>query len=269
MRLDPARDVDDVNQQHRETLLFVPGTMCDQRLWQPMLQTAAGQQLQQQFAIGHAAIWQQTDLRAMLAAVAAPQAAHMIGFSMGGYLALSHLLSHSLTEPLTPSPTKQQQVKSLVLIAASAGPLPETEVQGRQQALQWLSTQRYKGMSRKRLAEFVHPAHLHNPLVTGPVLAMDQQLGHDVLQIQLSQTSMRPSLLPQLAQIRCPVLIIAGRDDPLVALAQLEQMTALIPDAQLVVLPECGHMLPLEQPAVLATELLAFYQRLAAAAQVD
>ena len=249
-----------VNQQHRKELLFVPGTMCDQRLWHPMLQTTAGRQLQQHFAIGHAAIWQQTDLRAMLAVIAAPQADHLIGFSMGAYLVLSHLLSHP--------PTKQQQVKSLVLIAASAGPLPESEVQGRQQALQWLSTQHYKGMSRKRLADFVHPRHLQNPLVTGPVLEMDQQLGHDVLQIQLSQTSMRPSLLPRLAHIRCPVLIIAGRDDPFVALVQLEQMTALMPNAQLVVLPECGHMLPLEQPAELATELLAFYQRLGATAPV-
>ncbi|OBP13603.1 hypothetical protein A5320_16860 [Rheinheimera sp. SA_1] len=235
--------------------------MCDQRLWQPMLQTAAGEQLQQQFAIQHAAIWQQTDLSGMVATIAAPQAAHLVGFSMGGYLVLSHLLGLSSAEPLTHPPTKLQQVKSLVLIAASAGSLPAAEIQGRQQVLQWLSSHRYQGMSRKRLVEFVHSSQLQNPLVTEPLLAMDQELGHEVLQMQLSQTSLRPSLMDQLAQIRCPVLIIAGQDDRLVALAQLQQMAALIPDARLVVLPDSGHMLPLEQPAVIASELLAFYQR--------
>jgi len=241
-----------------DSLLLVPGTMCDQRLWQPMLQTAAGQQLQQLMTMQHAAIWQQRDLSGMLATIAAPQAAHLIGFSMGGYLTLSHVLSQSSNER---PQAELQQVKSLVLIGASAAPLPPAEFQGRQQVLQWLSRHRYQGMSRKRLAEFVHASQLQNPLVTEPLLAMDQELGHEVLQMQLSQTSLRPSLMDQLVQIRCPVLIIAGQDDRLVALVQLQQMAALIPNARLVVLPDSGHMLPLEQPAVIASELLAFYQR--------
>ena len=230
-----------------------------------MLQTAAGQQLQQLMAIQHAAIWQQSDLSGMLATIAAPQAAHLVGFSMGGYLALSHMLAQSSNErPLA----ELQQVKSLVLIAASAAPLPAAEFQGRQQVLQWLNKHRYQGMSRKRLAEFVHPNQLNNPHVTDPVVAMDRELGHDVLYTQLSQTSDRPSLLEQLTKIRCPVLLVAGRDDRLVALAQLQQMATLLPDAQLLVLPYCGHMLPLEQPVLLASELLAFYQRLSSRADI-
>ena len=220
-----------------------------------MLQTVAGQQLQQLLAVQHAAIWQQTDLRGMQASIGAPAAAHLVGFSMGGYLALSHLLAQA--------PSALPQIKSLVLIAASAGPLPTAELQGRQQALQWLSRHRYQGMSRKRLAEFVHPDQLNNPLVTAPILLMDRELGHEVLYTQLSQTSNRPSLLPQLANIRCPVLLVAGRDDRLVDLEQLQEMTRLLPDAQLLVLPDCGHLLPLEQPMQLASALLAFYQRLA------
>jgi len=251
---------------HPARLLLVPGTLCDERLWQPMLQTTAGQQLQQSLLIAHAAIWQQQDLRGMLATLAAPDeiphaatyttpqaASHLVGFSLGGYLALSHLL------------LQPDQVQTLVLIAASAAPLPVAELQSRQQVLQWLSRHRYQGMSRKRLAEFVHPTQLQNPLVTGPLLAMDRELGHQVLQMQLSQTSLRPSLMEQLPQIRCPVLIIAGQDDRLVALPQLQQMAALSPNARLLVLPDSGHMLPLEQPAVIAAELLAFYQRVGTA----
>ena len=81
--------------------------MCDQRLWQPMLQTPAGQQLQQHFNILHAAIWQEHSLSGMQASVAAPQAGHLIGFSMGGYLALSHVLAQALTETSNELPTEQ------------------------------------------------------------------------------------------------------------------------------------------------------------------
>jgi pimeloyl-ACP methyl ester carboxylesterase len=245
-----------------DTLLMIPGTMCDQRLWQPMLQTPAGQQLQQRFTLKDAAIWQQPDLTGMLETIAAPEATHLLGFSMGGYLALSHLLTRYSADM---QQTSVPLIKSLVLLAATAGALADGEVQQRQQILQWLQTQRYRGMSRKRLAEFIHPDQLDNPLVTEPVLAMDKALGHDVLWMQLSQTSARQSLLAQLQQVSCPVLIVGGRDDKLVATATLEQMAALIPNAELVLLPDCGHMLPLEQPEKLANALLAFYQRIGAA----
>ncbi|MBU2181113.1 MAG: alpha/beta hydrolase [Gammaproteobacteria bacterium] len=245
-----------------DTLLMIPGTMCDQRLWQPMLQTQAGQQLQQLFTIKDAAIWQQLDFAGMMETIVAPNAAHLLGFSMGGYLALSHLLTRYSTDV---QQTSAPPIKSLVLLAATAGALADDEVQQRQQILQWLQTERYRGMSRKRLAEFIHPDQLDNPLVTEPVLAMDKALGHDVLWMQLSQTSARQSLLMQLQQVSCPVLIVGGRDDKLVATATLEQMAALMPNTELVLLPDCGHMLPLEQPVLLANALLAFYQRIGAA----
>lgn len=233
-------------------LLLVPGTLCDERLWLPMLQTASGQQLQQQFHLQHANIWQTQHRHLMLESIAKVEAEHLVGFSMGGYLLLSHALSTASTTP--------GQIKSLVLIAASAGALTTEEQKLRQQTLAWLQHHRYQGMSRKRLSEFVHRSQLNNPAVTEPILAMDQQLGHEVLQNQLSQTSDRPSLLAELGNLRCPILIIGAAEDKKVPLAALQQMAAACANARLVVLPDCGHMIPLEQPAQLARVLQSFYQ---------
>lgn len=235
-------------------LLFVPGTLCDERLWRPMLSTTAGQQLQTIFAVQHAHIWQAQNRSLMLDAIAKTDAEHMVGFSLGGYLLLSHLLSLA--------PEKASQIKSLVLIAASASALTAEEQKIRQQTLSWLQHHQYQGMSQKRLSEFVHPSRRNDPAVTELILNMDQELGHQVLLNQLTQTSHRRSLLDELHQIQCPVLLIGAADDQKVPVAALEMMATSLPDASLVVLPDCGHMLPLEQPEQLALLLQDFYQRL-------
>lgn len=239
-------------------LLLVPGTLCDERLWLPMLQTAAGQQLQQSFQLQHANIWQTQNRALMLESIHKAEAEHLVGFSLGGYLLLSYLLSDALSA----AATKASPIKSLVLIATSAGALTAAEQQIRQQTLSWLQHHQYQGMSQKRLSEFVHPSRLNDPAVTELMLQMDRALGHQVLLNQLTQTSNRPSLLDKLHQICCPVLIIGAAEDQKVPLAALEQMAKRLPDAHLEVLPDCGHMLPLEQPEQLALWLLAFYQRL-------
>lgn len=235
-------------------LLLVPGTLCDERLWLPMLSTTAGQQLQTTFEVQHANIWQAQHRALMLDAIAKAEAEHLVGFSLGGYLLLLYAISAAATKP--------KHIKSLVLIACSAGALTAEEQKMRQQTLNWLQHHRYQGMSQKRLSEFVHRSQLNNPAVTTPILAMDKELGHQVLLNQLTQTSNRPSLLDALDQIQCPVLIIGAADDQKVPLAALEQMAAACKDATLEVLPHCGHMLPLEQPEQLALLLQDFYQRL-------
>jgi len=53
---------------------------------------------------------------------------------------------------------------------------------------------------------------------------------------------------PILETIRVPVLIVAGAEDPIVPASQLEAMKAGIRQSQLVVIPQSGHLVNLEQP---------------------
>lgn len=55
-------------------------------------------------------------------------------------------------------------------------------------------------------------------------------------------------LSPSLKKIRCPTLVIHGRQDSLFSLEEQEAMAALIPQAVLTIIEECGHMIPLERP---------------------
>jgi len=67
-------------------------------------------------------------------------------------------------------------------------------------------------------------------------------------------------LLPALGRI--PVLIMVGEEDLLTPPDASRAMADAIPGAELEVVPEAGHLTPLEQPEVVTERLQAFLTRL-------
>lgn len=70
----------------------------------------------------------------------------------------------------------------------------------------------------------------------------------------------RPDTTPYEA-ITVPTLIIAGRDDPLRLPGYADELVERIPDAELLVYPECGHLPNLEHPDRFCADLLSFLER--------
>ncbi len=58
----------------------------------------------------------------------------------------------------------------------------------------------------------------------------------------------RPDSTPLLGQIRIPVLVVAGDDDQITPPAGMQAMARAIPGARFMLIPEAGHLSPLEQP---------------------
>lgn len=65
-------------------------------------------------------------------------------------------------------------------------------------------------------------------------------------------------LRPGLADVRCPTLVLCGRDDPMTPVVASEEIASLVPGARLVVLDECGHGTYRDQPEATEAELRAF-----------
>jgi len=53
---------------------------------------------------------------------------------------------------------------------------------------------------------------------------------------------------PFLPQIRCPTLVLIGRQDVLTPLELSQEITAAIAGARLEIIEDCGHLSTLEQP---------------------
>jgi len=64
---------------------------------------------------------------------------------------------------------------------------------------------------------------------------------------------------------RCPTLIVAGEDDVITPANHSQEMAKVLPDAELIVLPDCGHLIQLEYPDVVNEALRRLVDRAAAA----
>ncbi|RWO33974.1 MAG: alpha/beta fold hydrolase, partial [Mesorhizobium sp.] len=66
---------------------------------------------------------------------------------------------------------------------------------------------------------------------------------------------------PAFGDIRCPVKIIWGKDDPWIPLERGQALHALIPQASFETLPGVGHLPQLEAPDLVLERLNAFLSR--------
>jgi len=72
-------------------------------------------------------------------------------------------------------------------------------------------------------------------------------------------TGMQEWLLPRLAEIHCPTLLISGaRDEKFCNLSR--QIAEVIPASRHVEIPASGHAAHIEQPEAVAHELISFFQ---------
>jgi len=224
---------------------LLPGTLCDERMWS-RLTPLLGDAFDFNYVPLHKARTRQ-QMRELIATHSAP-AAHLVAFSLGAYLAIEHAVAHP------------ERVKSLVLIANSAKGLKPAEVLARERIVAMLERNAYAGMSRQRLRELLHPAHLDDQAIVGPIQQMALDLGKEVLLTQFATTIDRQDLMDRLAELSFPVLIVGAEEDNLVPPEDLRQMAERFPNADLRMLSgDTGHMIPLEAPQALADHMLAFH----------
>lgn len=229
-----------------DVLTFLPGTMCDQRLWQPVW-SALGPRFSKDYVALETASTRTDMLGLIHSAASTGDPLHLVAFSMGGYLALEYALENP------------GRVASLVTVGSSAFGLTEAEKAERVRALDLLETHGYRGIPTARVNQFVHPSRRSDPAVVDVIRAMDRDLGKPVLVAQLRETSTRLSLAPRLGELDIPVLLIGADSDPFAPWSAMEAMAALLPNARTRLARNAGHMIPLEQPQWLAAEIAGFH----------
>jgi len=83
---------------------------------------------------------------------------------------------------------------------------------------------------------------------TGMIRQMAIDTGAETLVRQHAALMGRPDNRPLLASIKCPTLVIVGREDALTPPEMAQEIAAGIRGAKLEIIPDCGHLSTLERP---------------------
>ena len=228
---------------------MLPGLLCDDAVWHE--QRAALSEVECIVPSYGALASIGAMARGALAAVAAPRFA-LAGHSMGGRVAL---------EIARVAP---QRVERLALLDTGIDPVApgsagETERAGRHALLKRARDEGMRAMGRQWARGMVHPSRVDSPLFER-ILDMIERSTPAIFEAQIEALLRRPDAAGVFAALACPVLLACGRQDGWSPLARHEQMRALRPASDLVVIEDSGHMTTMERPAAV-TQALADWLR--------
>jgi 3-oxoadipate enol-lactonase/4-carboxymuconolactone decarboxylase len=185
------------------------------------------------------------DLAGLLAVLGIARA-HVVGLSLGGMTAQAFALGY---------PERLDRLALLATAARIASPADwvERAQRVRREGLGWLVD---ATMSPRWFTAAFAAA---SPQVVAPVrrrfLATDP-VGYAVA----CGVVARLDLLPRIAGIAAPTLVMVGADDPATPVAMAEDIRVRIPGAELVIVPG-AHLIAVEQPDVVNAHLIGFLDR--------
>jgi pimeloyl-ACP methyl ester carboxylesterase len=228
-------------------LVLVPGLLCDRELWAPQIEDLADT----------AAAWipdttrheSFRDMAAALLSEAPPGTFALAGLSMGGYLAL---------EVVRQAP---QRVRALALLDTNARADTPERRQSRLDFIALAERGRFLGVTDALLPLLVHPDRLGDAALVATIKRMAKAIGPQAFIRQERAIMGRIDSRPHLGSIRCPTLVLCGREDRLTPLENHVEMADAIPGARLEVIDDCGHLSTLERPDAVNAAMRAWLAR--------
>jgi pimeloyl-ACP methyl ester carboxylesterase len=221
--------------------VFVPGLLCTAEVFAP--QAAA---LWSFGPVTIASTLEGGTIAEMTAAIlaAAPSQFALVGISMGGYICL---------EIMRQAP---ERVVKLALLDTSARPDTPEQIIQRRALVAHARTGDFTALLAQALTAILHPAHQNDLALREINVRMGLTVGVEGFSRQTEAVIARMDSRPSLPAISVPTVVLVGDCDPLTPPDRAEEIVAGIPNARLVVVPECGHGSTLEKPEAVNLALI-------------
>ncbi len=236
----------DLGQRHPQTLLVIHGFPFDHRMWQAQLaglsndvrviapdlrgagasEVPPGPYSMDQYA---------DDLVALLDHLDVAQAV-IAGLSMGGYIAFALWRRHP------------ERVRALALLDTRAEPDSAQGREARNKAIASVQQGSAAAYADEMAPKLLTPDNLADPRIHDRVREMMAAQPTGGIVAALGAMRDRPDSRPTLPTITVPTLVIVGAQDTLTPPADAEALAAGIPNARVEIIPQAGHLSPLENP---------------------
>jgi len=215
------------------SLVLLPGLLCDETAWGPQIAALApSRAVQVVDFLGQDSF----DAMAERVLAQAPPRFALAGHSMGGRVAL---------EVMRQAP---ERVERLALLSTGVHPLLPGEAEKRQQLIDLAWREGMESLARQWIPPVLHPDRRHDRMLVELLVAMWCRASPAMHEGQIRAALDRKDARPLLPCIGVPTLVLGGADDPWAPAASQQEISAAIPGSVLAIIPQCGHMVTLEQP---------------------
>lgn len=219
-------------------ILLIPGLLCDEKLWQPLLQHIRNQYNFINIDIAHG-----SSIEKLAAEIAKEKDAILIGFSLGARIAL-HAYS------LAP-----ENFQALILISSAPGELTDSTKQHFLSYIEKISTGKFEEYLQADFKQDISEKNKSNLILKENLLSMMRRLGPDIALKQLNMLLQFKGNFSNLNYVTCPTLLIQGEDDKSINQNRLIQIHKEISRSLLIKITDAAHYIPLENPLELANAI--------------
>ena len=220
-------------------LLLVPGLLCSPRLFAPQV-AALGDVADivvpdwRKAPLSIFDSWEKT-ARRVLGQMPAQKFA-LAGLSLGGIVAAEIMR-------LMP-----ERVTRLALLYTGMRGQDEGERAVRRARIRLAGEGHFELVLGLQMSRFLPAYRLPDKKLVDEVMAMCRETGVEIYKRQEELAAIRTDRRPDLPKIKCPTIVVCGRDDAATPLFLSEEMAAAIKGSELIVIEQCGHLITMEKP---------------------
>jgi pimeloyl-ACP methyl ester carboxylesterase len=232
-----------------ETLIWLPGLVCDDAVWADVRAhwSAPGEVVSYPDARSIETMAQR------VVDAAAGRRVWLIGHSMGGRVAIEAARQLGLA------------LRGLVLASTGHQPLAdgeagEREREGRAKLVALARGEGMRAMGRQWVQGMVRPENLGTP-IEDAIVEMIARHTADTFEGHVQALLGRPDATATLAALAAPVLLLCGAQDSWSPPERHQVISRIVQRGQLQIIEGAGHMLPMEQPQIMARAIQAWMQR--------
>ncbi len=220
-------------------LLLVPGVLCSPRLFAAQVAALKGEAeiVVPDWRRAPLSIWDtwETAARWVIDQMPAEKFA-LAGLSLGGMLAVEIMQFAA------------DRVTKLALLDTGMRSQSEAERAVRRARIRLANEGHFELVLGMQMTRFIPAYRLPDKPLVDEVMMMCGEIGVEIYKRQEELAAIRVDRRPDLPRIKCPTIVVCGRDDAATPLFLSEEMAKAIPAAALVVVEQCGHLVTMEKP---------------------
>jgi len=224
---------------NKTPLLLVPGLLCSPRLYSAQVEALrnVAEIVVPDWRTAPLSIFDTWDKTArwVLDQMPARQFA-LAGLSLGGMIAVEIMQIAA------------ERVTRLALLDTGMRSQNATEQAVRRARIRLASEGHFELVLGLQMSRFLPAYRLTDKALVDEVMAMCTETGVEIYKRQEELAAVRADRRPDLPKIKCPTIVVCGRDDAATPLAFSEEIAAAIKDSELIVVEQCGHLVTMEKP---------------------